>query len=177
MTTNHEVTFVVDHRFTDDELDALFDRVDDATPIRERGRTFVQFDRAADTLTDAVVSALRDLEAAGFHASAVRSDDLVTPRQIATRTARSYESVRTLAAGTRGPGGFPAPLQSEGWSLYSWAQVGPWFARHYPRADTDRELLNTAHDRIIAAADHLVRARALMAGNDLAAGLAALIPA
>jgi len=53
----------------------------------------------------------------------------------------------------------------------------PLVARHYPRADTDRELLNTAHDRIIAAADHLVSARALMAGNDLAAGLAALIPA
>ena len=133
----------------------------------------MQFDRDADTLTDAVVTSLRDLEAAGFHASAVRSDDLITPRQIAARTARSYESVRTLAAGTRGPGGFPAPLQSEGWPLYSWSQVAPWFARHYPRTDTDTELLNTAHDRIIAAADHLVRTRALMAGDDLAA----LIPA
>jgi len=176
-TSTHEVTFVVDHRLTDDEIDAFFDRVDDATPIRERGRTFVQFDRDADTLTDAVVTSLRDLEAAGFHASAVRSDDLVTPRQIAARTGRSYESVRTLAAGTRGPGGFPAPLQSEGWSLYSWAQVGPWFARHYPSADTDRELLNTEHDRIIAAADHLVRARAIMAGDNLAADFAALVAA
>jgi len=143
MTTNHEVTFVVDHLFTDDELDALFDRVDDATPIRERGRTFVQFDRDADTLTDAVVTSLRDLEAAGLHASAVRSDDLVTPRQIATRTARSYESVRTLAAGTRGPGGFPHPCSPRAGPL----QLGPGRTlvrpplpprRHRPRAAQHR---------------------------------------
>jgi len=69
------------------------------------------------------------------------------------------------------------PMQTEGWSLYSWAQVGPWFARHYPGADADQELLNTEQDRIIAAADHLVRARALLAGVDLAAGPRDLIAA
>lgn len=54
---------------------------------------------------------------------------------------------------------------------------GPWFARHFPGTNADQELLNTEHDRIIAAADHLVRARALLAGDDLAAGLRALVTA
>ncbi|MDQ3326837.1 MAG: hypothetical protein M3529_14315 [Actinomycetota bacterium] len=64
-----------------------------------------------------------------------------------------------------------------GWTLYSWVQVRDWFVRHYPASDLDRVLLSVEHDRLIAAADHLVRARALMRGDDLATGLAALIPA
>lgn len=50
-------------------------------------------------------------------------------------------------------------------------------ARHYPSADLDRELLTLEYDRLIAAADHLVRARALLAGADLADDLAALVAA
>ncbi len=173
----HDLTFVINQRIGDDDIDTIFEHADDATPEREHGRTLVHFARDAATLAEAVVSALTDLEAAGFEAASVRTDDLVTPRQIAARTYRTYESVRKLAAGARGPGGFPAPMQAEGWSLYSWAQVGPWFAQHYPGADLDREMRNTEHDRIIAAADHLVRARALMAGDDLANGLRRLIAA
>jgi hypothetical protein len=82
-----------------------------------------------------------------------------------------------LAAGKRGPGGFPGPMSSAGWTLYSWAQVRPWFAHHIPAYPVDQELLTAEHDRLIAAADHLVRARALMRGDRLADGLAALISA
>lgn len=41
----------------------------------------------------------------------------------------------------------------------------------------DQETETFESDRLIAAADHLVRARALMRGVDLAAGLAALVAA
>lgn len=175
--STYEFTFVVDHRITDDEVDALFDQADDVTPERERARTLLGFDRSAESLPQGLVSALHDVEAAGLVVSSVRSEDLVAPRQIAARTGRSYESVRLLANGQRGPGGFPAPLQTDGWMLYSWAQVRPWFARHYPRSDADRELLTIDRDRLIAAADHLLRARSLMRGDNLAAGLAALVAA
>jgi hypothetical protein len=124
------------------------------------------------------------VEAAGLTVGSVRSEDLVTLREIAARTGRSYESVRLLAAGKRGPGGFPGPMSSAGWTLYSWAQVRPWFAHHIPAYPVDQELLTAEqelliaeHDRLIAAADHLVRARALMRGDRLADGLAALISA
>jgi len=101
----------------------------------------------------------------------VLSEDLVTLKEIAARTRRPYESVRLLAAGKRGPGGFPGPMSSHGWALYSWTQVSEWLTRHYPSTVQDRELLTLSleHDCIIAAADHLVRARALMRGNDLGA--------
>ncbi len=175
--STYEFTFVVDHRLTEDEIEVLFDRLDDVTPEREHARTLLGFDRAGESLAASLVSALRDVEAAGLVVGSVRSEDLVTLREIAARSGRTYESVRLLAGGKRGPGGFPGPMASNGWTLYSWTQVREWLARHYPSSVQDREQLALEHDRIIAAADHLVRARALMRGNDLAADLAALLAA
>lgn len=175
MSTTHEFTFVIDRRLSDSDIEELFAAVDDVTPEREQSRTLLGFDREAGTLAEALVSALKDVETAGLVVSSVRSEDLVTLREIAARTGRSYESVRLLAGGQRGPGGFPGPMSADGWALYSWAQVRPWFARHYPAGVLDHELLTFEHDRLIAAADHLVRARALMRGDDLAGGLAALV--
>lgn len=173
----YEFTFVVDHPLSEDELDALFDRADDVTPEQGAHRTLLGFDREAGSLAAGLVSALGDVEAAGLTVGSVRSEDLVTLREIDARTGRSYEGVRMLAAGRRGPGGFPGPLESAGWTLYSWSQVPPWFTRHYPAAGLGQESETFEHDRLIAAVDHLVRARALMRGDDLAAGLAALIAA
>ncbi len=135
------------------------------------------FDRANASLAEALVSALRDVEAAGLTVGSVRSEDLVTLREIAARTGRSYEGVRLLAAGKRGPGGFPGPMSSAGWTLYSWAQAWPWFSRPAPSSPLGQEPLTLERDRLIAAADHLVRARALMRGDHLADGLAALVSA
>ena len=87
-----EFTFVVDHRLSEDEVDGLFDRADDVTPEREQARTLLGFDRQATSLADALVSALRDVEAAGLTVGSVRSEDLVTLKEIAARTGRSYET-------------------------------------------------------------------------------------
>ncbi len=46
----HEFTFVIDHRLSDDEIDELFDRLDDVTPEREKVRTLLGFDRAGESL-------------------------------------------------------------------------------------------------------------------------------
>jgi hypothetical protein len=115
--STYEFTFVVDHRLSEDEVDGLFDGADDVTPEREQARTLLGFDREATSLAGALVSALRDVEAAGLTVGSVRSEDLVTLKEIAARTRRSYESVRLLAAGKRGPGGFPSPMSSAGWTL------------------------------------------------------------
>jgi len=66
--TTHDVTLVVNHRITDDDIDAIFEHADDATPEREhgQGRTLVHFAREAPSWPAAVVSALTDLEAAGY---------------------------------------------------------------------------------------------------------------
>jgi len=173
----YEFTYVIDHRLSDDEIDALFEQVDDVTPELEQARTLLGFDRAAKSLAEALVSALRDVESANLVVNSVCSEDLVTIREIAARTERSYESVRLLAAGRRGPGGFPGPMSSDGWTLYSWSHVRQWFAVHYPTGEQNGGTPTLEHDRLIAAADHLVRARALMRGDDQAAGLERLLAA
>lgn len=169
----HEFTFVLDHTTNDDEIDALYEAgCDDATPVQEEARTLLHFHREAASLAEALVSALRDVERTGLHVAAVDTEDLVTVKDIAARTERSYESVRLLANGQRGPGGFPPPMSSGGWTFYSWAQVAAWFTRHFPGTGHEQ---STEYDRVIAAADHLVRARAILAGDDAGARLAQLI--
>jgi hypothetical protein len=98
---------------------------------------------------------------------------VVSLKDIATRTGRSYESVRKLAHGQRGPGGFPAPLSTAQWALYSWAEVSAWLARHYPATAA----AVTSHDREIAAADHLIRARHILPAPADRADLAQLLTA
>lgn len=74
-------TLVLDRAPTDDEEDALFEAGgDDAIPERnDRTNTGrIHFDRQAPSLAEALVSALRTVEAAGLHVAGVRSDDLVT---------------------------------------------------------------------------------------------------
>lgn len=167
----HDFTLVLGREPTDQETDALYEAgLDDATLETAAGTTLLHLDRDAPTLATALVSAVRDVRAAGFTAVAVQSDDLVSLRDIAKRTGRSYEGVRLLAAGSRGPGGFPPPMSGSGWSLYSWSQASAWFARHYGHDDPTGD-----YDREIAAADHLVRARAILGGDEAGATLAALI--
>ena len=106
------------------------------------------------------MNAVVDVESVGFTVTGLVTPDLVTLRVIAERTGRTYESVRRLANGSRGSGGFPAPLSADGWSLYSWVRVSTWFADNYGGTDSV-----TDHDRAIAAADLVLRARALLRGE------------
>ena len=170
-----EFTFVVDHVLSESEMTALLSGVHFVTVERERGRTLLAFDREAVPLAEALVAALRDVERAGLVVGSVRNHDLVTLREIAARTGRTYESARLLASGERGGGGFPGPMSSQGWALYSWAQVRPWFARQTRGSTLEPEPRAVERDRLIAAADHLVRARALMRGHDWADRLAGLL--
>jgi len=73
----YNVTLIVNQRIRDDDIDTIFEHADDATPEREhgQGRTLVHFAREAPSWPAAVVSALADLEAAGFQAASVRTDD------------------------------------------------------------------------------------------------------
>jgi hypothetical protein len=109
---------------------ALMERCGDIAIERtpDRPGVVVSFDRDAPTLIDAIVSAVRDLDAVGIPAARVRDDDdLVTLGVIADRIGRSREAVRLWSVGRTGPGGFPAPVDS-GLSVayYRWSQVAPW---------------------------------------------------
>jgi hypothetical protein len=103
--------------------------------------------------TTAITTAVRQIERLGIAVTGVQSADLVSLKDIAARTGRSYESVRKLAHGLRG---FPVPLSTGQWAPYSWAEVSAWLARHYPATTAA-----TSYDRKIAA-DHLIRARHIL---------------
>ncbi len=127
----------------------------------------LHFDRDAATLLEALTSAIRDVESTGLTVCAVASDDVVSLRDIARRTGRTYEAARLWASGQRGPGGFPPPVTAaDGWSLYSWAQVSEWL-----RTNLLAETAARPDDRILAAVDHLIQARCLL---DNRGGLTAL---
>jgi hypothetical protein len=63
--------------------------------------------------------------------------------------ARTTESLRLLAAGKRGPGGFPLPRLDTGKiRVYSWAQVATWLhdvlGDDVPDSDPDLALADAA---------------------------------
>ncbi|MCA1673309.1 MAG: DNA-binding protein, partial [Actinobacteria bacterium] len=149
-------------------MDALFEAgCDDATPETVVGSGWLHFDRDAASLLEALLSAIHDVESTGLTVCAVVSDDLVSLKDIAKRTDRTYEAARLWASGRRGPGGFPPPVTAaDGWSLYSWVQVSEWL-----RVNLLSETAAQPDKRILAAMDPLVRARCLL---DNRGGLEAL---
>lgn len=168
----HEFTLVLDRPITGDETDQLFETTGgDAMPERATDHTLLHFARRAGSLLEAIASAVVDVEKAGLTAAGVNASDLVDLPEIASRVRRSRESIRLLAAGRRGPGDFP-PAQD---GFYSWVMVRAWFSLYDPEAVGRPTADDLDFDRAIAAADHVVRARALMQGR--AGGLGALLTA
>ncbi|MBD8729341.1 hypothetical protein [Frigoribacterium sp. CFBP 13707] len=145
-----EFTVALDRAPADDDFDRLFDAgLDDTTPETRDGRGVLNVAREAASMSAAIVSVARDAASAGFRVVDVVDDDLVSLKTVAQRTGRSYESVRLLATGKRGPGGFPGPLSGDGWALYSWALVSEWFAESYgagaaPAVSPDQRVLAAA---------------------------------
>jgi predicted DNA-binding transcriptional regulator AlpA len=119
------------------ENDALLDRLYDAgcsdASFGERGgHAYADFDRDADTLSDAIVSAIDQVESVpGLKVRRVDEQDLVSPSDIADRIGRSRQSIWQLANGARGGGDFPPPAATIGSdrSLWRWSDVADWFAR------------------------------------------------
>jgi hypothetical protein len=135
-------TIVLAQRPTETELNKLIDNdVEDATFGLERGVSVVEFDRDASSLADAVASAIRDLEDAGMIPVRVVDEDLVTLADIADRLGQSRESVRRYAMGSRGPGGFPPPVNParDGTVFYRWSEVAPWMRDRLGIQVTDAE--------------------------------------
>lgn len=113
-------------------IEALYQAgCDDATVGRVGAAQYLDFDREAETLADAVLGATEAVEAAvpGARVIHLEPDDLVTMAEIAQRTGRTRESVRLLIDGERGPGGFPAPathFRSRN-RMWEWQAVRAWF--------------------------------------------------
>ena len=123
---------------TDERINALFEAgCDDATFSHGSTISYGDFDRDADDLLEAVLSAVEAVESvAGLSVRRVDEDDLVTVNDIAERLDRSRQSVNQLIAGDRGDGTFPQPLgRTRGHGrVWSWSEVAEWAG-----ADCDAE--------------------------------------
>jgi len=135
---NHTFTLILEgpNPLAGANLDALFEGgCDDATFGERDGVCVAEFDREAATFSEALVSAIEDVEAAvpGLRAIRVEPGDLVTASEIAVRTGRTRESIRQLFEGVRGAGEFPHPAAwlSDRTRLWRWAEVVDWFVKHY----------------------------------------------
>ena len=100
---------------------------------------FVDFDREARSLVEAMTTAIRDVESVPpIRVAHVESEDLLTMADIARRLGRTRESVRLLVEGKRGKGGFPAPELGTGtWRFWRWSDVLAWLD-DIPEAELER---------------------------------------
>lgn len=111
---------------TEDECNALFE-----AGLADAGieGTLVDVDREAPSLLEAVTSIADQIRSVpGLRAVSVEHQDAVTLSDAAQRLGRrTAESLRLLAAGERGPGGFPSPIVDTGnVRVYSWAEITAW---------------------------------------------------
>ena len=108
-------------------VEALYEAgCDDGLVGRVDSLQYVDFDREASSLPDAVLSAVAGLESIeGIEVMRLADAGLVSMSDIAKRIGRSRESVRLLISGDRGPGGFPPPVTDprSRYRLWRWFEV------------------------------------------------------
>ena len=134
--SSFQFTLIVDGPELQDQplIDRLFEAgCDDATIGSSDGVQYVDFDREAEALDDAILSAVDDLEKLqGVEVIRIADAGLASLADIAARVGRTRESVRLLVSGTRGPGNFPKPVTDprSRYRLWRWSDVASWFKEH-----------------------------------------------
>ena len=134
---NHQFTLIVrgPDLQAEDVIDALYEAgCDDALVGRVDGAQYLDFDRNASNLEEAILSAVADVERLdGVEVVRLADAGLVSMADIAVRMGRTRESVRLLIAGERGPGGFPAPVTDprSRYRLWRWSEVERWLTTDF----------------------------------------------
>jgi hypothetical protein len=161
--------------YEDDRLQDLLLGV----PGKSDGLFEADFDRSAPTFSEAVLSALKDLQRVFPEADLVRVDPdaLATISDIADRMGRSHESIRLLVQGKRGPGGFPRSASSPEAKpqIWRWHEVIDWFEQRMRVRVPDSE-----NARFLAMVNDLLRVRLaaprVIDNRATATAMAALLP-
>ncbi len=100
---------------------------DDATVSFQKGRIIIDFAREAESIEDAIVSAISDVLEAGAHVEHVEPDPLVSLSDIAARANMSRAAISLYSKAQRGKG-FPAPVArvTSDSPLWDWSGVAVW---------------------------------------------------
>jgi len=128
--TQHDFTIIASGLNTAaaDYEDRFFEAgCDDATLSFQRGLIILDFAREAESLSHAVVTAMRDVRAAGARIERVEPDPLVSLSDIAERSQLSRQAISLFAKGERGAD-FPPPAAKimSGHPLWDWGVVANW---------------------------------------------------
>lgn len=112
--------------------DALFEAgCDDALINYKNGVVYLDFDREGEDLERTIISAIKNVEAAGVGAKivSVAPEHLVSLSDIAERVSITRQAVSLLMQGSRGSGNFPKPMLkiSNKSPLWRWSSVAEWF--------------------------------------------------
>lgn len=131
---------------TPDLEDSLYEAgCDDALINYRNGAVYLEFDRDADSLEDAVVSAIKNVRSAAIDAdvASVAPENLVTESEIAKRLNVSRQTVSLWIKGERREG-FPPPVMrlSEKSPLWHWNEVVVWLFRN--DVIKDQQMLDNA---------------------------------
>lgn len=105
---------------------------DDATVSFQKGHILVDFTREAETLEQAITSAINDIEKTGASVERVEPDPLVSLADIARRADLSRAAITNYVKGDRGAG-FPAPklrVTTDN-PLWDWADASKWLFEHH----------------------------------------------
>lgn len=156
--------------------DALYESgCDDALICAYGNSVYVEFDREADSLDDAIASAVDNIESAGIGAIVESVDSaLVGLSDIAEITEMSRQAIALLKDGKRGSGDFPCPIQRiKGQSpLWDWADVANWLSKN-GRLEEGSELVVNA--RILSKWNLALRSSASKDFQEIEAIAASLI--
>jgi hypothetical protein len=100
---------------------------DDATISFQKGHIIVDFAREADSILQAICSAVECVQKAGARVDRVEPDPLVSLTDIAARADLTRAAITQYAKGQRSKN-FPAPVArvTSETSLYDWAEVAAW---------------------------------------------------
>lgn len=111
------------------EFDQLMEAGLDDCALVGGSEPYLMCDRESGSLLEAIMSVLVQIRSVdGLWAIGVDHDDAVTLGDAARRHGkRTQASLRQLANGQRGPGGFPPPLvEADNISVYSWGEISTW---------------------------------------------------
>ncbi|OJW18733.1 MAG: hypothetical protein BGO49_23735 [Planctomycetales bacterium 71-10] len=85
----------------------------------------IVFDREAETVEAAVLSAIADVRKAGYQVERIEEGDDVDLAAMAERLGKSRQEIQDLVDGVVGPGDFP--LSISGYKTkWSWREVTTW---------------------------------------------------
>lgn len=130
---------------TNDLEDSFFEAgCDDALINYRNGAVYLEFDREASSLEEAVISAIKDIQTSSVDAEvvSVAPENFVTESEIAKRLNKSRQTVSLWIKGQR-RNSFPFPVMrlTEKSPLWKWNEVCAWL---YENKLVDKELVDNA---------------------------------